>query len=139
MPSTSMQDVTKELRDAYLALAADFKQENPGRNLVVTCTYRSTDEQLVAYAHGRAKRDGKWIVEDSSKIITQLSGEPGHESFHNRKPSEALDVAVAVGGKVIWDEKAYYPLGALAQKHGLEWGGNWPHFKDYPHLQRRVV
>jgi peptidoglycan L-alanyl-D-glutamate endopeptidase CwlK len=136
MPSTSLQDVTKELREAYIALSADFKSQNPGRSLVVTCTARSAEEQLEAYKQGRALRDGVWVVEDISKVVTQLSGQPGHASLHNLKPAQAIDVAVCIGGKVSWDSRDYLPLGSLATTYGLEWGGNWPHLKDYPHLQK---
>lgn len=135
MPSTSLQDVTKDLRDRYLALSQDYKVQNPGKSLVVTCTARTPAEQLAAYQQGRSFRDGKWVVEDPSKIITQLSGEPGHQSYHNYTPAQAIDVCVCIGGKVTWNDKEYLALGPLAQKHGLEWGGSWPHFKDYPHLQ----
>jgi len=120
MPSLSLQDVTKELRDAYLALSADFKAQNPGKQLVITCTARSAEEQLACYAQGRALRDGHWVVEDASKIVTQLSGLPGSQSLHNKKPAEALDVVVTVGGKWTWDYRAFLPLGPLAAKHGLK-------------------
>lgn len=135
MPSTSLNDADKPLRDAYVALRAEFQEQHPGYTLVITCTHRSPEEQFQAFKLGRAERDGKWVVEDASKVVTQLSGQPGHESLHNVKPARALDVAVCVGGKTTWDERAYLPLGALAAKHGLEWGGNWHTLKDYPHLQ----
>lgn len=136
MPSTSLQDADKKLRDAYLALAQEFKAQNPGRNLVVTCTYRDPIEQLALFHEGRGQDEhGKWVVQDPAKIVTQLSGEPGQRSRHNAKPAEALDVCVCIGGKVTWDPTAYLPIGPLALKHGLVWGGSWPHFKDYPHLE----
>ncbi len=136
MPSTSLQDVVKELRDAYLALRAEYQEQNPGRSLAVTCTYRSPEEQMEAFRQGRGQdADGVWRVQDMSKVVTQLSGEPGHESLHNLKPCRAIDVAVCIGGKITWDIREYAPLGALAAKHGIEWGGNWTHLKDYPHLQ----
>lgn len=135
MPSTSLQDVEKELRDKYLALRAEFQEQREGRTLVVTCTKRSPEEQMAAYKQGRALRDGKWVVEDPSKVVTQLSGEPGRQSLHNLTPARALDMAVCVGGKVTWDDREYLPIGPLAEKHGLEWGGNWHTMKDYPHLQ----
>lgn len=135
MPSTSLQDVDKALRDAYLALRAEFQAQHDGRTLVVTCARRTPEEQMAAYRQGRALRDGRWVVEDASRVVTQLSGEPGQQSFHNLTPSRAIDVVVCIGGKPTWDYREYLPLGALAAKHGLEWGGNWTHLKDYPHLQ----
>jgi len=135
MPSTSLQDADKGLREKYITLRDEYQRLHPGHTLVITCTHRSPEEQLAAYAKGRSLRDGKWVVEDGSKIVTQLSGQPGQESRHNMKPARALDVAVAIGGKVTWDYREYLPIGPLAVKHGLEWGGHWQSFKDYPHLQ----
>jgi peptidoglycan L-alanyl-D-glutamate endopeptidase CwlK len=135
MPSTSLQDVEKSLRDKYLALRTEYQDQNPARTLVVTCTKRSREEQFEAYKLGRGLEDGKWRIQDASKVVTYLSGRPGDESLHNLDLARALDVAVCIGGKVTWDVREYLPLGALAAKHGLEWGGNWQHLKDYPHLQ----
>jgi peptidoglycan L-alanyl-D-glutamate endopeptidase CwlK len=135
MPSTSLQDADKELRDAYLALRTEYQAANPARSLVVTCSYRSPEEQMAAYQQGRGLEDGKWRVQDISKVVTQLSGKPGSESNHNLKPCRAIDVAVCIGGKATWDIKEYAPLGPLAAKHGLVWGGNWTTLKDFPHLE----
>lgn len=33
------------------------------------------------------------------------------------------------------DVDRFATYGELAQKHGLEWGGSWPKFKDLPHVQ----
>jgi len=60
-------------------------------------------------------------------------------SLHNRKPSLAMDCApYPVDWKNIprFEEMAKVIL-AAAERLGipLEWGGNWPKFKDYPHFQ----
>lgn len=136
MPSTSLQDADKKLRDAYLALSQEFRAAAPGRSLVITCTYRSPDEQWKLFTEGRGQDgDGNWVVQDSSKVVTQLSGRNGHVSNHNCQPARAVDVAVVIGGKVTWDPREYQPLGGLAAKHGLVWGGDWHTLKDYPHLE----
>ncbi len=135
MPSRSLQDADKRLREAVVAVINDFPQAAPGRSLVITCTYRSPEEQLELYREGRALVDGRWEVQDGTRIVTQLSGAPGHQSNHNLKPARAVDVAVTVGGKITWDFREYLPLGPLAVKHGLVWGGDWPHLKDFPHLE----
>jgi peptidoglycan L-alanyl-D-glutamate endopeptidase CwlK len=135
MPSRSLQDAEPKLRNAIIPLMKEFEVVAPGRSLVITCTYRSPEEQLALYAEGRGFHKGVYIVEDNTKVVTQLSGQPGHMSLHNLKPCRAVDVAVVIGGKVTWNPREYLPLGDLAVKHGLEWGGNWPHLKDYPHLQ----
>jgi hypothetical protein len=135
MPSTSLTDADKKLVNRYLDLAAQFKKLYAPKHLLVTCTHRSPEEQMEAFKQGRGFHDDKWVVEDYTKTITDLSGEPGHESLHNLTPCRALDVAVCVAGKVTWDYREYLPIGPLAEKSGLEWGGNWVHRKDFPHLQ----
>jgi peptidoglycan L-alanyl-D-glutamate endopeptidase CwlK len=69
-------------------------------------------------------------------------------SYHNRFPSMAVDVAPYVGG-ISWDWQYYYPLAAhikavwsrlhiernVSADHYLEWGDDWTSFKDGPHWQ----
>ncbi len=73
-------------------------------------------------------------------------------SYHNRFPSMAVDVAPYVGG-ISWDWQYYYPLaahikavwarlqqaGKVSAGHRLEWGGDWTSFKDGPHWQLVAV
>lgn len=134
MPSTSLNDLHPQLRAKYLELVPLFKAAAPGRTLVVTCTYRSVAEQLALYREGRTERNGVWVVEDGSKVVTYCDGSLA-KSEHNYQPARALDVAVTVGGKITWDYREYLPIGLVADKVGLVWGGNWSHLKDYPHLQ----
>lgn len=126
MPSTRLSDCASLLQSAYSVLLEDFREENPGHDLLITCTYRSPIEQAALYAQGRTT---------PGPIVTQLSGEVGQRSKHNDLPARAIDVAVLVAGKVSWDVAQYAPLGPLALRHGLVWGGSWPHFKDNPHLE----
>lgn len=60
-------------------------------------------------------------------------------SKHNSLPSKAIDiipypvnwndfVAFENLAKIIKDTAKYYDI-------GIEWGGDWKHFKDYPHFQ----
>lgn len=69
-------------------------------------------------------------------------------SYHNKTPSMAVDVAPYVGG-ISWDWAYYYPLadhikatweqlqdeGRVSELHTLQWGGDWQNFKDGPHWQ----
>lgn len=135
MPSVSLSDADKTLVTRYAELASVFKTQNPLRHLIVTCTHRTPEEQFQLYQHGRAERNGVWVLEDASKWLTDKSGKPGDQSLHNLTPARAIDVAVCIGGKVTWDYREYLPLGPLAARFNLEWGGNWLHRQDYPHLQ----
>jgi peptidoglycan L-alanyl-D-glutamate endopeptidase CwlK len=125
MASRDLLDAHPGLGYVYRDLEREFDATHAGRSLIVTCTYRSPQEQQALYRQGRSA---------PGPIVTQLDGVT-HLSNHNHKPARALDVAVLVGGKVSWDPAEYAPLGPLALKYGLVWGGSWPHFKDYPHLE----
>lgn len=125
MPSTALHDCEQRLAGAFVDLRAEFRAEHPGHDLVITCTKRSVEEQQVLYAQGRTK---------PGQIVTQIDGVT-KKSNHNLSPARAIDVCVTIAGKVSWREQDYAPLGPLAHKHGLVWGGDWPHFKDYPHLE----
>lgn len=127
-----------ELRKRYLALKADFEQET-GRQLFETCTWRSKERQNELFQIGRRGVPGE-------KIRTKIDGIT-KKSRHNVFPSEAVDVAVdkdpGPGRHPVWDGEAYVPLGPLALKHGLRWGGDWnrngsskdEEFIDDPHLE----
>ena len=116
-----------ELARRYLALKADFERET-GRQLFETCTWRSQARQQELYQIGRRGIPGE-------KSVTQLDGVT-KRSRHMVFPSEAVDCCVDSdpGKHPIWDKVAYLPLGPLAERHGLVWGGNW-HMNDFPHLE----
>ena len=124
MPSTKLSDCDPALALGYTCLLHEFREQT-GHDLLLTCTARSTDEQVKLYAQGRTT---------PGPIVTQLDGTT-KKSKHNLVPARALDVAVIVNGKVSWDDSQYHPLVELSQKYGLVSGGSWPHFKDWPHLE----
>src|SRR3990172_5340969 len=126
MPSTFLVDAHPDLVSRWVATVGEYEATRPGRHLLVMCTWRSAEEQAELYTHGRTA---------PGPIVTQLSGEPGHGSKHNVKPSRALDFAVLIGGEVSWDLPGYEEVGRIAESHGLIWGGSWPHFRDCPHVE----
>lgn len=127
-----------ELRRRYLALKADF-EATTGRQLHETCTYRSPKIQQALYKKGRRGIAGERKVTNVDGVTTK--------GRHNVYPSQAIDTCVDVdpgpGKAVVWDLAAYAPLGPLARKHGLRWGGDWDgdgssadeRFIDAPHLE----
>jgi peptidoglycan L-alanyl-D-glutamate endopeptidase CwlK len=125
MASRSLSDASPALVERYLLLAEDFAREQAPRSLIVTCTYRSVEEQQKLYAQGRTV---------PGKVVTKIDGVK-IKGMHNFIPSRAIDVAVAVGGEIQWDEPLYHPLVELAARHGLVSGGSWPYFKDWPHIE----
>lgn len=94
-----------------------------GINIIITQGLRTIEEQNELYAQGRTK---------TGKIVTNARG--GY-SYHNF--GLAFDFAILnADGSVNWnvDEK-WKRVGALGKSLGLEWGGDWRDFPDYPHFQ----
>lgn len=124
MSSTRLSDADPALAFAYTCILHDFR-EATGHDLLLTCTHRSVDEQQLLYAKGRTVPGLRVTNVDG---IRQLSN-------HNYTPARAVDVAVVVYGKVSWSPADYAPLGELANRYGLVWGGSWKTLRDYPHLE----
>lgn len=87
--------------------------------------YRSYAEQTVLYNQGRTT--------PGERVTNAAAGSSPHQF------GIALDVCL--NGSVDrsrlvpdWNPVDYGPLEALADKHGLVWGGTWK-FRDNPHLQ----
>lgn len=83
------------------------------RPLVVVCGHRNAYEQALAFNQGK------------SRVVFP-------KSRHNTFPSQAVDLAAVVNGKIEWkDPEAYKELagdmkvaaGALGLR--IEWGGDW--------------
>jgi peptidoglycan L-alanyl-D-glutamate endopeptidase CwlK len=100
-----------------------------GHDVVVTCTYRSQEEQDDIYARGRTK---------PGKIVTWTR----HSKHTDRI---ALDFALVKNGKCSWDIKAdfdednvadYFEVGAISKEIGFTWGGDW-NPPDYCHIEWR--
>ncbi|PLR78494.1 peptidase M15 [Bacillus sp. V3-13] len=117
-----VEDKTNEL----VAVMADV-----GITVVITEGFRSIEEQDALYEKGRTAE---------GDIVTHAKG---GESFHNF--GLAVDFALKTpDGGVIWDmeydgngnaKADWMEVVKAAKKLGFEWGGDWQHFKDYPHLQ----
>ena len=121
MASRKLEDLAPQFRDRFLAWLGACKAQ--GLDLLVTCTYRSKEEQDALYAQGRTK-PGK-------KITNAQAGESPHNF------SLALDFVPIVDGKPMWNDEhpAWRTAGNLCPAYGLEWGGSWSRFRDMPHVQ----
>ncbi|WP_237458546.1 M15 family metallopeptidase [Pontibacillus yanchengensis] len=105
--------------------------EEQGIDIVITDGIRTKKEQNKLYAQGRT---------DKGDIVTHARG---GESYHNY--GLAIDYALKLdNGEVIWDiehdgngngKADWMEVARIAKDLGFEWGGDWPSFKDYPHLQ----
>jgi peptidoglycan L-alanyl-D-glutamate endopeptidase CwlK len=113
------------LAEQWTLIRAEYCAAHPGKDLMLTCVYRSPEEQQRLYAQGRTM---------PGQIVTELDGVK-KKSNHNVLPARAVDFCVVIHGKVSWDVAEYEPVGALAEVRGLVWGGSWPNFKDAPHIE----
>lgn len=130
MASRKLSDLHPDLR----VLATKFMLEcnSAGLDILITCTYRSGQEQDELYAQGRTK-PGK-------KVTNAKAGQSKHNSTLNGTPaSRAFDIVPMVGGKPQW--AASHPhwklAGEIGERCGLEWAGRWTRFKEFPHFQLR--
>ena len=116
-----LQQIHPALASAVRAMIADLS----ARGLVVEVVQgmRTFAEQDELYAKGRTK---------PGEIVTQARG---GESNHNY--GLAVDLCPFTHDKPDWNApmSAWAAIGAAAEKHGLEWGGQWKKFIDKPHVQ----
>lgn len=105
------------------AQAAVQECEQSGWPLLITCTYRSGEEQEALYAQGRIK--------PGPKVTNARAG----QSFHQYRV--ALDLYPMVGGKPDFSGKHpnWLKIAAVFKKHGFEWAYEWKRFKEMPHFQ----
>jgi peptidoglycan L-alanyl-D-glutamate endopeptidase CwlK len=97
-----------------------------GIDIIITSTLRDHESQEKLYAQGRTA---------PGKIVTHAR--PGW-SWHNW--GMAYDVVPLRHGRAVWgtsgeDMKLWQQVGILGKLCGLEWGGDFKTFKDYPHFQ----
>jgi peptidoglycan L-alanyl-D-glutamate endopeptidase CwlK len=117
-----------------------------GIEVLLTCTFRSGEEQNKLYAQGRTA--------PGRRVTNAKAGKSKHNTVDARgKPaSDAFDVVPLRHGRCIWgtngdgidqdptdddtdDLEAWDRVGEHGVAAGLEWGGNWTSFKDRPHFQ----
>ena len=105
------------------ARAAIRECEALGLHPLVTCTYRSGEEQNELYAQGRTK--------PGPKVTNAKAG----QSFHQYRV--ALDLYPLVNGKPDFSGKSldWHKIAAVLKKHGFEWAFEWKRFKEMPHFQ----
>ena len=133
MASRSLNDLHQNFQPA----ATEFLNacRELGYNIIVTCTYRSPDEQQQLYAQGRTK---------PGKIVTNAKpGLSAHNFQVNNKPASlAMDIVPLIHGKPIWDssDPIWAELGRIGELHSLEWAGRWEgHLKETAHFQIRSL
>ncbi len=123
---TELNPIVEEKKNTLINQAAKKKID-----IVITEGIRSFAKQDQIYQQGRSR---------PGRIVTYTKA---GESYHNY--GLAFDFAlVDHSGNIIWNTQYdgnqngkadWYEVADLGKKLGLEWGGDWPSFKDDPHFQ----
>lgn len=108
---------------AKAAQAAIDECKGHGLAVLISCTYRSGEEQNALYAQGRTK--------PGHKVTNAKAG----QSFHQHRV--ALDLYPLVQGKPDFTGAApeWHKIAVIFKKHGFEWAGDWKTFREMPHFQ----
>lgn len=134
--------------DFQKACASDAWLKSNGIEVLITCTYRSNNEQANIYAQGRTEpgRIVTWAKPGQSKHNATINGRPA---------SGAFDVVPLRHGKPVWgtagngidedpaddetdDLEAWQRIGEIGEAVGLEWAGRWSKGKrEFPHFQMK--
>ena len=122
MSDRSIDDLLPTVAAAFRRGAA--KADAQGIKYVVTCTYRTAEEQAALYAQGRTT-PGKKVT----------NAKPG-QSFHEYRV--AFDVYPLVNGKPDFSGsniEVWKKLAECFKSEGFEWAYEWKTFKEMPHFQ----
>jgi peptidoglycan LD-endopeptidase CwlK len=91
-------------------------------DVLITCTYRSREEQAVLYAIGRTTPGNR---------VT--NAKPG-QSLHQYKV--AFDFVPLIHGKAVWNNAELFErCGVIGEKAGLQWSGRFLTFRETAHMQ----
>lgn len=130
--SRDRQDLHESIRASAVAAVAEMDQAALaccGKRVKFTTTYRPQAEQDRLYAQGRTT---------PGPIVTWLkTGAHNTDLPETRNgDAEAFDFGVfASDGRYLGSDPLYTKLGAICERHGLNWGGRWK-TPDMPHCER---
>jgi peptidoglycan L-alanyl-D-glutamate endopeptidase CwlK len=129
MSSRNPQDLSEDTKARYLNFDAAMRVA--GIDYILTCTYRSDEEQTALYAQGRTA--------PGSIVTNAQAGQSAHncEDPAGNPAARAFDVVPVVNGKPDWDgsHPVWEQVGKIGEAAGLEWAGRWKSFKEKPHFQ----
>lgn len=152
MASRLLSDARPELAEKVRKLLEEYARRFAPWYLVITSVWRSPMEQEALYAQGRVasktelnairERAGMppiYDEDEAHRVVTWV-----RHSRHNRTPSEAVDLAVAIDPdgtagpmkpRIDWtSESRYEAMGEIAKRLGLVWGGDWKR-RDLCHVE----
>lgn len=134
MSSRSFDDLHPDLKP--LAKIFLCRLSGSGINVLITCTWRSPEEQTQLYAQGRTA---------PGRIVTNAkAGQSEHNFMLNGKSaSKAFDIVPVTQGRAVWDTSApewaeiarEWQLGVSNATHYLDWyGREGTPFREYAHF-----
>ena len=143
MASRNISDLSPVMQDYYYKMLRAIR-EDPFLQLMnisvlLTCTYRSGEEQMRLYAQGRTT---------PGAIITRAkAGQSKHNVVNDKgqPAAEAFDVVPLRDGKPVWgtkgdDLKVWNKVGEHGMGVGLKWyGAPGSVFKEMAHFQNPSV
>ena len=155
MASRRIEDLTYRMITLYTAF--DMKMSLAGIPFIVTCTARTTREQIALYAQGRQPLEEVNILrnlarmyeikEENNRIVTWTLQSKHLVDFDDGDPendkSRAFDIALIRRGTPHWEIKAdvneneikdYIEAAALGYSVGLRPGAYFRR-PDYPHFE----
>lgn len=139
----NMERSLQKLKPEFKILVERFIENcrDAGIDVLIYNTYRKKEEQYALYLQGRAplevvnnarKKVGMPPISGKeNKVVTMLKDSPHCHGL-------AVDFVPLIDGKAVWNNYALWnKCGKIAESLGLEWGGSWKDFPDYPHLQMK--
>ena len=97
--------------------------ESEGINIRITQDLRSVSEQDALYSQGRDGNEGS--------VVTNAKGS---DYASNHQWGVAFDVCINDSNDA-YNIDLLERVGEIGKSIGLEWGGDWTDFPDYPHFQ----
>lgn len=116
------RDIDELLPVAQKAIRLFFQEcYRAGIAIFVTETYRSQERQKYLYAQGRTR---------PGNIVTWTL-----DSYHKNRLAWDIAASTLNGNTNIYNTTIIKKAGAIANKLGITWGGNWKNNLDYPHFE----
>lgn len=128
MASRDPKDLHRDLQLAWETMESRCAVQ--GVTVILTCTYRSPQEQANLYNQGRTT---------PGHIVTHAQA---GQSKHNLSPSEAFDIAIIENGKCNWflNSPSWSKVISIGRSLGLTCGADWAgDKKDSPHFELNEV
>jgi peptidoglycan LD-endopeptidase CwlK len=132
MASRKLTDLDLELAPICEKFIAECAVQSI--EILITCTYRSEQEQSALYEQGRTT---------GGRIVTHAkAGQSLHNRAINGKPASlAFDVVPIINGRCVWATQGeaahlWQRIAKIGKALGLTWGGDWSGSKcDPAHFQ----